>query len=289
MTGVQTCALPISVGSQTNGSVIRPAAFCGVVGFKPTHGLISREHMLAQSRTLDQVGVFGRGVEDVAITAQAMMGFDHRDPDMRLRARPDLVGIATSEPPIKPNLALVRTPVWDQADESTKAAFDELVEILGDWIEEVILPEPFDEAHALHRTIMEAEIARGFADLHESGTDAQVPGLAEMIERGGAYKAVDYLRAVEGGGLLADVVDGLFERYDALITPAAPGAAPRGLETTGSPAFCTIWTLCGAPALTLPVMADEAGLPLGVQLVGKRGDDARLLRTARWLFELLAE
>ena len=105
--------VPLSIGTQTNGSVIRPASYCGVYGFKPSHGLISRYRVLQQSRVLDQVGVFGRSVGDVALIAEQMMGYDERDPDMRARARPDLVGIAAQETPTRPHFAFVKTPAWD--------------------------------------------------------------------------------------------------------------------------------------------------------------------------------
>ena len=141
--------VPLAVGTQTNGSVIRPASYCGVYGYKPSHGLISRYRVLQQSRALDHVGVFGRSVEDVALIAQQLMGYDERDRDMRPRARPDLVGIAAEEPPIPPHFAFVKTPVWDQADEDVKGGFSELVEFLGggrsrSWISAICCRTPLN-------------------------------------------------------------------------------------------------------------------------------------------------
>ena len=281
--------VPLAVGSQTNGSVIRPASYCGVFGYKPTHGLISRHLVLPLSRQLDQLGVFARTVEDAVLIAEQLMAFDDRDPDMRPRTRPALVKTAAEEPPLDPVLAFVKSPVWDQADDDTKAAFAELVDILGENAAEVELPEPFNDAVEWHRTIMAADLARNLAPEYESGKDKLSATLREMIERGQKCLAVDYNRAVDRIPILNALLNQVFERYDAILTPAAVGEAPVGLGATGSPIFCTLWTYCGTPAVTLPLLVGANGLPLGVQLVGPRGDDARLLRTARWLVRRVAD
>jgi Asp-tRNA(Asn)/Glu-tRNA(Gln) amidotransferase A subunit family amidase len=275
--------VPIAVGSQTNGSVIRPASYCGVFGYKPTFGLIPRTGVLKLSRALDHVGVFARSVEDLALIAQPLMRFDPRDPDTRPQAEQDLSAAAASEPPVPPRLGFVRSPVWDQASEDTKAGFAELVAELGDRATEMALPESFDDAVALHRTIFEADLAHNLAAEYDRGRDQLSRTLRDIIERGQRCLAVDYNRAVDRIPVLAALLETLFEWCDALLTPAATGEAPVGLDSTGSPIFCTIWTLCGVPTVTVPILQGAAGLPIGVQLVGPRGDDARLLRTARWL------
>jgi Asp-tRNA(Asn)/Glu-tRNA(Gln) amidotransferase A subunit family amidase len=275
--------VPGAIGSQTNGSVIRPAAFCGVVGFKPTHGLIPRCGALLLSRTLDHVGVFARTVEDVALLAQTLAGFDEEDPDTRPLAPPPFASVAASEPPLPPRFAFMRTPAWEHAEPVTREAFDELCEALGETIEEVELGASFERAIDMHRTIMEVEMAHNIRRDYEKGGDKLSPALRAAIERGSGYAAVDYLGAVAGIAPLNNALDSIFNEFDAVLTPAAPGEAPRGLGTTGNPVFCTIWTYLGTPAVTLPLMQTEAGLPLGVQLVGRRDNDARLLRTARWL------
>jgi len=279
--------IPVAVGTQTNGSVVRPASFCGVYGYKPTYGSISRHLILPQSKPLDQVGVFARSVEDAALIAEALMGYDVQDPDTKKRARPDLVNIQAQEPPIEPKLAFVKTPVWDQADASTREAFVELTGELGDLAEEVSLPQMFDQAHEQHRMIMEADLARSFAREYRDGADNLSSVLKEMIERGQKVLATDYNSAVASIDALYSGFSKIFEWQDAIITPAAIGEAPVGLESTGSPVFCTIWTLCGMPAITLPILQGNNEMPLGVQLVGPRGDDARLLRTANWLVKEL--
>lgn len=276
--------VPAAVGSQTNGSTIRPASFCGVCGFKPTHGTISRYGMLPQSRPIDHVGLFARSVEDVAFLGDQLMVFDARDPDMRPHAAPRLLETAASEPPVTPRFAFVKTPVWDQADQDAQAAFEELATSLGGQVvEEVELPGPFNSAVEWHQVILESNLARNFETEYERGRDQLSDLLRKMMERGKTYLAVDYTRAVEKVPVLNGLLGEIFERFDVLLTPPAPGQAPLGLGATGNPVFCTIWTLCGTPAVTLPLLEGADGMPLGVQLVGPRGDDARLLRTARWL------
>ena len=152
--------VPLAVGSQTIGSVIRPAAYCGVYGFKPSHGRISRRGVLALSATLDHVGVFARSIVDVAVIAESLMAYDARDPDMRPTSRPHLVETAAEGPPVTPMLGFVKSPVWDKADEATKEAFAELTDALGDSCDEVALPEPFESAVELLRTIMYADLAK---------------------------------------------------------------------------------------------------------------------------------
>ena len=286
---VATGMVPLALGSQTNGSVIRPASFCGIFGFKPSRGGISRHGVLSTSPVMDHVGVFARSVPDVALIAETLMAYDARDPGMRPTGRPRLVETVAAGAPVQPALGFVKSPVWDQAEETTKAAFAELAEVLGDDCEEVALPEPFDSAIELYQTIVQADMAKCLAPYYARGKDALSDDLRDTLERGQEVRAVDYLRAVDWIEVLNAGLDRLFEHCDAIITPAALGEAPVGLGSTGDPIFCTLWTFCGAPALTLPLMEGGNGLPLGVQLVGRRGDDARLLRTAEWLVHRVAD
>ena len=280
--------VPLAVGTQTNGSVIRPAAYCGVFGFKPTYGLIPRTGVLRQSRALDTVGVMARSVEDIALTMENVVGYDADDPATRLLARPPFVQVATQAPPMPPSIAFVRTPMWERADAETVEAFAELTEHLGARVEERTLPQSVRNSWDWQRTIMETEIASSFVLEYERGADQLSASLREQIERGRQIRAVDYLDALAQIPRLNEGFDEVFERFDAMLTPAAAGTAPKGLERTGDPVFCTLWTLCGMPAITLPLLTGANGLPIGVQLVGKRGDDARLLRTANWLVRTLS-
>ena len=279
--------VPLAIGSQTNGSIIRPASYCGVVGYKPTHGLISRRGVLSLSRTLDHVGVFAGSVADAALLAEVMMDYDAGDADMYPQARAELSRMAAEEPPLPPKLAFAKTPVWDQADEDTQEAFVELADMFGDSIAEVELPPVFEKALELHRSIQDAEVAVSFAPEYEKGRDQLSARLREIIEHGQQVLAADYIRALARIPLLNVSLDEIFKQYDAILTPAAPGEAPLGLESTGNPVFCTAWTLLGTPAITLPLLQGADGMPIGVQLVGLRGNDGRLLRTARWLSDLV--
>jgi Asp-tRNA(Asn)/Glu-tRNA(Gln) amidotransferase A subunit family amidase len=276
--------VPLALGTQTNGSVIRPAAYCGVFGYKPTRGLISRHGALVQSLALDQIGLFARTVEDLALLAEPLMAFDARDPAMRPVAPPALQQALGSGPPRAPRLAFVRTPVWAEALDDTKLAFERLVGELRGRAVEVLLPPPFADAVSWHRTLMEADMARSFAREYAEGEGGLSQTLRAMIERGRTYLAVDYNRALEGIETLNRALDDVFAEHDAILTPAATGGAPAGVDTTGSPIFCTLWTFCGVPAATLPLLRSADGMPLGVQLVGRRGEDARLLWTAAWLW-----
>jgi Asp-tRNA(Asn)/Glu-tRNA(Gln) amidotransferase A subunit family amidase len=281
---VAASMVPLALGSQTNGSVIRPAAFCGVYGFKPTHGLIPRSGVLKLSRTLDHVGMFARSLDDIALVAEELTGFDEGDPDTRVRARIAFGRILNEPPPIPPMLGFLKTPHWERASADLREAFAELVETLGAQVEEIELGPAASDAWGWHKTVMETEMAASFEREWTRGRDKLSPQLRGLIERGRDIKAVDYLRAVRGIPLLQASLDDLFmERFDAIVTPAALGSAPKGLESTGDPAFCSVWSLTGLPAISLPLMHDAAGLPIGVQLVGRRNFDARLLRTARWL------
>ena len=280
---------PLAVGTQTNGSVIRPASFCGVFGYKPSFGLISRYRVLRQARGLDTVGVFGRTLGDLALIAEVLMRYDDRDPAMRPLARPAISAVMAEAPPVDPNIAFVRTPVWNRAEDTTKDAFRELVDHIGENVDIVNLSPAFDEAHAVHRRIMSADLAHSFAKEYRDGADHLSDSLRALIEEGQGVLATDYNAAVERVADFSAELSDIFDEYNAILTPAASGEAPVGLESTGDAAFCTIWTLCGTPALSLPVLQGLNDMPIGAQLVSHKGDDARLFRTARWLVESIGD
>jgi Asp-tRNA(Asn)/Glu-tRNA(Gln) amidotransferase A subunit family amidase len=277
---------PLALGTQTNGSVIRPAAFCGVFAVKPSHGLVSRAGVLRLSRTLDHVGAFARSLADLALILDVIAGYDPADADTRPFAAPDFRAVQSEKPPLPPRFAFVRTPVWDRAEPETRAAFEELVAALGQSIAPVDLPQSLAEAWETHRTIMATEMAHNLAPLVARGEPSAV--MRKLLDHGKRVNAVDYLAAIAAAPRYAARLAEIFDEYDAIITPAAAGVAPKGLDATGDPAFCTLWTLTGLPSLSLPLLAGEGGLPLGVQLIGAAGRDARLLRTARALIEMLA-
>jgi len=270
--------VPLALGTQTNGSVLRPAAYCGVWGYKPTAGLIPREGVLRQSQTFDQIGVFASNVADVALLAETLCN---------AHDRPELLATATGPLPQKLRLALIRTSQWPRADGSTRAAIEALAARTG--AVECEMPVAAAPAWDWHRCIMEAEIAENFAAEWAQGRDRLSASLCGQIERGRAVAAADYREALAQIPRVNAAFERLFAQYDAILTPAVAGEAPRGLGSTGDPAFCTLWTFCGMPALSLPLLRGPSGLPLGVQLVAPRGGDARLLCAARWLAENFSE
>ncbi|MEX0852843.1 MAG: amidase family protein, partial [Bauldia sp.] len=247
------------------------------------HGLIPRNGITLLSAPLDTVGVFARTVADAALLADALVGYDRGDPDTRLGPPPRLLDTALAEPPVRQELAFVKTPAWDAAEPATRDAFGELAEALGKRCVEVSLPAVFEEWPAAHRSLMKAGMARNLARHYQRDKAKLSEPLRSAIEEGMKVMAVDYLTALDWREALGNGLDQLFDRYDAIITPAAPGEAPNGLQSTGNPIFNGLWTLCGVPAITLPLLEGPNGLPVGVQVVGRRGEDARLLRTARWL------
>lgn len=261
--------VPLAVGTQTNGSTIRPAAFCGVYGYKPTAGLIPRAGVLRQSQSLDQIGVFARSVDDAVLLAAQLM-----EPP---------VDFAAQESAAAPRLAFVRTPCWADASDDTRAAFARLIEGLGSHVTEVAMPAAAVPAWDWHRTVMEAEIAENFAAEWRDGKYQLSASLRGQIERGRSTLPADYQYALAQAPRVDALFAELYAKYDAILTPSVAGTAPQGLGSTGDPAFCTLWTFCGMPAINVPLLHGANGLPLGVQLVGPRMGDARLLRAARWL------
>lgn len=275
--------VPLAIGTQTNGSVIRPASFCGVVGYKPTAGWIPRTGVLRQSPALDQVGVFARNVEDAALLAETLCGWDVRDPSTAPRRKPMLLEATLAQKDRPPRFGFVRTPMWERVAPDAQAAFLELANLLGEHVVEIELPDRAGSVIGWHRTLMEADIAASFEAEYTRGADDLSASLRAQIERGRATNADDYRRALEQRVLVAEAFDDLFDGIDAILTPATLGTAPLGLESTGDPVMCTLWTFTGQPAISLPKLHGVDGMPLGVQLVGRRDDDARLLGAAAWL------
>jgi Asp-tRNA(Asn)/Glu-tRNA(Gln) amidotransferase A subunit family amidase len=283
--------VPAAIGTQTNGSVIRPAAFCGVVGYKPSAGLISRSGILKFSPTLDQVGVFTRGVADAAVVASALIGRTPDDPDGLSDFA--LVPQELDPKPLfqPPRLAAVRSPVWHLADIDQQENFLQSIATLrraGTVVEAAVLPDAFHRAHDVHRTIMYYEGARAFAALQAQHRDRLSAELNRLIDDGAQISEAAYYAALESRTRLQAELGDFLRRYDALVTLPARGEAPATIEHTGDPVFCTPWTLCGVPALTIPSGLGVHGLPLGIQLVGGYLQDARLLQVALWCEEAIA-
>ncbi len=274
--------VPLAIGSQTAGSVIRPASFCGVYGFKPSHGLIPRTGCLLQSELLDHVGVFARSIGDLALLAEVLVGDDPGDPSTRPRSALRLPEIADSDPPLPPRFAFVAGPGWDRLEDYVREGMQELAELLGEALVAIEPAAPFQRAVEAHRTIWTGDLSWHYRREYEAGAGAISEPLRALIEEGRGVTAYRYHEARNLRALCRRALETVFADFDAIVTPAALGEAP-GLETTGDPVCCTPWTFAGLPAVTLPLLEGPNGLPVGVQLVGAFGDDARLLRTAAWL------
>ena len=288
---VSAAMVALAVGTQTNGSIIRPASYCGVYGFKPSFGRISRHGVLRQSPPLDTVGVFARSLEDLALIADVLMRSDAQDSAMTPIAPPRISKVLAQEVPAEQHFAFVRTPVWDQVEQVTKDGLRELIDAVNTSLEKTIdildLPAPFADLHEDHRRVMEADLARNYAAEYDTGKAQLSTVLCEMIERGQQVSAGEYDDALAKMQDYDLFLEEIFDEYDAILTPATPGPAPAGLDATGSPVMNTIWTFCGTPALNVPLLQSPEGLPIGVQVVGAKGDDARLFRSTRWLLDIL--
>jgi Asp-tRNA(Asn)/Glu-tRNA(Gln) amidotransferase A subunit family amidase len=277
--------VPLAIGSQTNGSMIRPASFCGVFGVKPSHGLISRAGALNLSRTLDHVGAFARSIEDLALILDVMVGTDAADPNSRPYASPRFRASAAEQPPMPPSFAFVRTPMWDKADAETRSALEDLAKEVG--AREIDLPADYAGAWQALRAIMSSEMAFNLGHFVDQGVASKE--FSALIAEGRTVTAPQYLAALRDARRYAEGMMYIFEQYaDAIITPSASGIAPLGIDATGNPLFCSLWTLVGYPALNLPLLGNADGLPIGVQLVGAPGRDERLLRTARTMLASLS-
>jgi len=269
--------LPLAFGTQTNASVIRPAAFCGCVGFKPGEGTLATAGIQPFSPTLDQPGLFARSVEDVALAFAAL----REGPEA---SRAEAWPLAPRARP--PRLAAVRSPVWSQAEPAARQSFDETLARLraaGAEVTEAELPAAFEGAHAAHRTIMAFEAARTLGELQSQQRAKLSVVLNRFLDEGQAIDGAAHAEALAQRQTLQAAFGPFLAGFDAIVTPPTRGEAPATLEHTGDPVFCTIWTLLGVPALTLPVGFGPQGLPLGLQIVGTLQDDARLLRVARWV------
>ncbi len=272
---VAAAMLPVALGSQTGGSVIRPAAFCGIAGFKPSYQLIPTVGMKAFSWHLDTVGLFAAGVADVAFAAAAIT-----DRDLRV----------DRAVPAAPRIAFVRTHMWSQASDAMQAAIEaaaRAAEKAGATLSELTLPPILEDAHRLHPTIQDYEAFRALAYEYDHHRDAIAQSLREQLDRAAAISAADYdaARSVAKRARLA-LVD-LMNEHDAILTPSAPGAAPHGFASTGDPTFNRLWTQMGTPCANVPVLS-ESELPLGLQIVGRFGRDRAALEAALFLEQAIA-
>jgi len=259
--------VPIALGSQTAGSVIRPAAFCGVAGFKPSYGLIPTAGMKCLAWHLDTVGLYGAGVADVAFAAAAITGRDLR---------------VDRTAPAAPRIGFARTHLWPQASAAMQGAVEtaaRAAQRAGASVIELTLPPMLEEAYRAQFIIQDYEAFRSLAFEYDRHRDEVARPLREHLDRAAAIKVEDYdaarRTASRGRRALADFMS----EIDVMLVPSAPGAAPQGLGSTGDAAFNRLWTLMGTPCVNVPGL-DDGDLPLGVQIVGRFGGDREALQAA---------
>lgn len=282
--------VPVAIGTQTLGSVIRPAAYCGVVGYKPSFGAISRSGVLTFAPTLDTVGVFARSVRDAAWFGACLMGQDNRDEATAIRGPLSTLRVPLEPFGTTPRLAVVRTPKWVLATEAQRAHFDECVAKLGAAgaaVKEVALPKFFDEAWENVMVIMSREAVKSFFSIESRHRIRLSPPLVELLDRGHRTSPEQYGRARDRRDHYREWLDAMFERFDAIVTIPTTGEAPEGLSSTGDAAFNSLWTQAGLPAVTIPSGRGPRGLPLGLQVVGRYRDDERVLKVAAWCEAML--
>jgi len=267
--------LPLALGTQTAGSIIRPAAFCGVVGYKPSLGRVPGAGVKSLSPTMDVIGGFGRSVKDAALLGAVLTG------DLRL---------LQGQEPGALRIGLFRSPWGMDADVDTQAAWTEATRVLAahsDACQDVAMPQRFDELVQLQKDVMTFEMARSLSHERLRHREALSPQLQNLLDTGMAISGITHAANLQRTAEWRLRIDSLFERHDVLLTPSTIGEAPEGLEATGDPLFCRSWSLLGLPAVHLPFATGHKGLPVGLQLVGRHGEDHRLLAAAHWIHERL--
>jgi Asp-tRNA(Asn)/Glu-tRNA(Gln) amidotransferase A subunit family amidase len=280
--------VPLAVGSQTGGSVIRPASFCGTFGFKPTRGLIPRTGVLQTSVSLDHLGTFSRTLHDTALLADVLGCYDQRDPESWPHPRPDSAAGAASEPPVEPDLIWFDLPFHDRLDEAAREGLEGVLEVLGPRVTRSSVADNLPALVEVQETIHEYEICQHLAETFEAHWDMLSDTLKPIVTRGRGISRTQYEDALAVKKSAESFFDELFADYDAVVAPSATGEAPAFGPGTGDAIFCKIWTLAGLPCVTLPLLVGENGLPIGVQLIGAPEKDDRLMRTAHWLQKHLA-
>jgi Asp-tRNA(Asn)/Glu-tRNA(Gln) amidotransferase A subunit family amidase len=265
--------VPAGLGSQTGGSVIRPAAYCGIIGFKPSYGLVSRAGLKLAAEELDTIGLLARSVEDIALLSNV------------LASRPP----TPAEPLAPKRIGLCRTFLWDKARSETREALEITAERLSKYarVEDVTLPAHFSSLTEVRDMIDDFERARALAYEWQHHRDLLSPAMIATIERGLATPYARYIDAKHQASKCRGALAGLFAEHDCYMTPATIGEAEEGLGSTGSSTFQGLWTLLHGPAISLPLGRGPKGLPVGIQLVAPIYEDERLLRIARWVEDRL--
>ncbi|PHR00346.1 MAG: hypothetical protein COB32_13205 [Halomonas sp.] len=270
--GVASGFFPLALGTQTGGSVIRPASYCGIYAFKPTFNVVSREGIKPLSENLDTLGWYGRSVEDLRLLNGALRGTNTEF----LRTTPKRCT----------RIGLCRTPRWHQADNDMQRLVEDSADRLG--AQEVELPDIFDQVYDDHSLIMAVDAARSLRAEYIRNADQLSSALIALIERGLKVAPNQELKAHQRLAQARERLDALYGHYDILLSPSAPGAAPPSLETTGDSVFNRLWTAMQTPSISIPAGFSTTGMPLGIQLVGQRYADYSLLANASLIAEAIA-
>ena len=273
--------VPLAIGSQTGGSVLRPASFTGILGFKPTFGTISRSGMSPISQRLDHPGIYANCIEDIDLVASVILSYDSDDLDMIQNYKyKETINLNKS---IK--FGFVRGPVWNFGDNDMKIGIQEFVKKTSFDVEELDLGKYFDDAAKAHEIIMNGSIANSLVNYYKADKSKLHPFTVKRIEAGIPVSASDYVSAIEKAKKMEQILRQLFLKYDAIITPAAPGQAPRDLMNTGNAIFNGYWTMMGVPSISLPFLKGKDGLPIGIQFITNWGEDLKLLEICKHILE----
>jgi len=279
--------VPLAIGSQTNGSTIRPASYCGIYGYKPTRGLISRTGVLQTSQTLDQMGLFSQHAEDIALLHDAVCGYDIRDPMSSLLPKPKALDGYNQDALIEPVFAWLELPYANQYQQSISQGSKEILAVLGKQIERIPAPQSFVGLIESHRRIYGYELYRNLEMQRQDHADELSDTIKHSLKKASRISDAEYADALEIRTVAQDWFERFFYDYDAILTPSALSEAPRFEDGTGDPICCTIWTLCGLPCISMPLLVGENQLPIGIQLVSGANEDQRMFRTLKWLLSRL--
>ena len=274
---------PLSIGSQTGGSVIRPASYCGVVGYKPSYGLISRNGVLRTSYALDHVGVFGKTVEDVALLAKVLIKKDSHDQATVYYSAEDMLEVCRKKPLFEPKFIFYKTNSWKKVDKKSRESFEFFIKAFKKNIEVFDTPSYFKDINKYHQIIHETDLANNFQNYYKKSKNKLSKEMQLAISRGMKYSSKEYAEAIDFMKRSYESYSEVFEDYHGVLSPCSTGVADKGLKSTGSADFNKFWSFMGVPAIALPLLQGENNLPLGVQLIGDKYDDLRFLGIARWL------
>ena len=274
---------PASIGSQTGGSVIRPASYCGVVGYKPSYGLISRNGVLRTSYSLDQIGMFGRKVEDVAMLAKVLIKKDKYDPATIHYSTENILAETKKGPIFEPKFIFYKTDHWKIIDKKSRESFEYFIKSFKKNIEIFDTPSYFKDIHKYHQVIHETDLANNFSVYFKKFKNKLSKYMQNAISNGNKYTAKEYAEAIDFMKRSYESYEEVFEDYHGVLSPSSPGVAPKGLKSTGTAEFNKVWSYLGTPCISLPLLEGENNLPLGVQLIGNKYDDHRFLGVANWL------